>query len=419
MAYATPRRREYRTSQKRAPWVPPDPEDIDEFAGCLVEAAERIIELESQTYTITALEPDESVCVGDVLTIRGSGFGDSGRVAFPTDGAGSIVVDATSWSPTKIVVEVPGGATCGRLLLEVYAGTVDVCGDTMEVFRHNSGGFDDLPWFEGGEPTVNVVVLPSDVVAPGAEVFYRVSACPSRSSIDIDAESVLTSRGGGPRTSGPWSVPRYRETTRLKVSAHAWSDCGTASTTEHYWVHHRSKIQATSLEVTQATQFHRAAEHIPNAATWQADQAIPLVADKQTVARLYVALEPEDPTADFDYVTAGITGTLTGRRNGNHLGTISPVADAVATDDRSAPGQRANIERSLNFVLPPSWTAPGAPLKLIGRLTPPTPALDSVDPSSSEVQIEDLEFIEVPRPLWSSFECDTNRRPVPPRALRA
>ncbi len=383
---------------KKPRWVPPDPEDIDEFAGCMVEAAQQIIELRSQTYTITSLEPDESACVGHVLTIRGSGFGNVGRVAFPTSGAGSIVVDASSWSPTEIVVEVPVGATCGRLLLEVSAGRVDVCGDTMEVFRHHSGGFDDLPWFEGGEPTVDVVVVPSDVVTPGGEVSFRVSACPSRSSIDIDAERVVRSLGGGPRTSGPWSVPHYRETTRLEVSADAWSDCGTVFTTEHYWVHRRSKIQATSLEVTQATQFHRAAEHIPNAATWQADQAIPLVAHKQTVARLYVGLEPEDPVADFDYVTAGITGTLTGRRNGNHLGTISPMADAVATDDRTVPGQRGSIERSLNFVLPPSWTTPGAPLKLIGRVTASTPALDSVDPSSSEVRIEDVEFIEVPRP---------------------
>lgn len=89
-------------------------------------------------------------------------------------------------------------------------------------------------------------------------------------------------------------------------------------------------------------------------------KGVPLVADKQTVVRVFAAIRAGESTSKF-------SATLTAWRKGKQLGPITPITPARKLEHDSdlhvTMNDRGNDERAITFVLPPSWTA-GAPLRL-------------------------------------------------------
>jgi hypothetical protein len=110
-----------------------------------------------------------------------------------------------------------------------------------------------------------------------------------------------------------------------------------------------TRFELMSIEVTQATQ--------------DAQNGVPLVANKPAVARVYLRVQPP---AGQSVSIRDVHGSLTAqRRSGTGLGdylapgSLRPLNLITATDSTSLSARRLSFTASLNFELPAAWTAAG------------------------------------------------------------
>jgi hypothetical protein len=119
------------------------------------------------------------------------------------------------------------------------------------------------------------------------------------------------------------------------------------------WFLDRFRFRVTSIEVTQAIQYNRAASHLTDVADRGADNSVRLIAGKPAWVRIYVRAGWR--AADIP----GVTGTLTVSRRA--LGFFFPPGVVLAPQPpgtvtaRSAPPyatERGTLDYSLNFIVP-------------------------------------------------------------------
>ena len=115
------------------------------------------------------------------------------------------------------------------------------------------------------------------------------------------------------------------------------------------------------MEVTQAIQFFRASEHIALTSEHKPDNSVPLIANKQTLVRVYYTTD-QDPGFN-EGKSFGLNVALRGTKDGQALSggnALSPfnLNSLVATGDNSVNTQRGRLTSSANFLLPGTWTVP-------------------------------------------------------------
>jgi hypothetical protein len=109
-------------------------------------------------------------------------------------------------------------------------------------------------------------------------------------------------------------------------------------------------LQISAVEVTQAIQFCRAAEHLTDPADRGADNSLTLVADKPAVVRVYLHGGLKDVP------NVRVTVTQQRRRYGIWVdaGTLTPMGAATITAFRNAPydSERGALAGSVNYLVP-------------------------------------------------------------------
>jgi hypothetical protein len=99
-----------------------------------------------------------------------------------------------------------------------------------------------------------------------------------------------------------------------------------------------TRFKLLGIEITQATQDLR--------------NSVPLVADKPTMVRLYLAVT--GPTTSI----AGVSGAITAAHPGGAtLPNLQSVNTITVDSSQDTSSKRLDLTASLNFVLPPNWTA--------------------------------------------------------------
>ena len=147
----------------------------------------------------------------------------------------------------------------------------------------------------------------------------------------------------------------------------------------------RGDIQILDLEVNQATQFFRAAEHL-DAGNVMPDNSMPLVGGKMTGLRFYV---------DYD-ISAGLPpiGGLSGEltiESGGASTTLTPLA--TITPRPATETDRAQADHTLNFAIPAAWCR--------GRLEISCRVFDASDSTRRSARSEERRVGKECRSRWS------------------
>lgn len=165
--------------------------------------------------------------------------------------------------------------------------------------------------------------------------------------------------------------------------------------------------RVSGIEVTQAIQYHRANEHLTDAADRGADNSVQLIAFKAAWVRVYVR-------SGLLGTIANVTGTLELARR-DRLGDYEPVATYTpqggpvsAEQALTYRAERGNLDRSLNFVIPASELY--GTLRLTARLTGHDGAEKSTDVSARLVQTLRVRGIMV------AYDGDSTSAPATPDA---
>ena len=359
-----------------SPWdqLPLLPRDMDYISpgACVFEAAHHvgILQLQGPRYSITSIEPG-SVCRptkqpvkggSNTMTIRGSGFGSGGTVAFHSvDAPGAFIeVQATTWSADTISVDVPLDAASGPVELRVKFGEFQMCGRTFDLFelpdqlmafdaesaaydltvegRHSPAVFTSastvtVAWAASQSPTTRVTINATVTdVATGTLVMA--------------AKAIHQSTGGGtgyfdytlPASDVPQTV--LFELLVFNGCAHGHDYLSAAFT-----VAPAVSLKVYSMEVTQGYQHHPGGlQQSTSAQAFPPDQLVPTIAGKDTIVRAYVGVQG---SIALDPTLPGVTGVLL--VDGTPLMPISATVTARPTVTRRP------IDSTLNFRIPAAW----------------------------------------------------------------
>ena len=142
----------------------------------------------------------------------------------------------------------------------------------------------------------------------------------------------------------------------------------------------RGDLQVTDMEVNQATQFFRSAEHL-DSANVMPDNVMPLVGGKLTGLRFYVDY---DASAGLPAIAA-LSGALRLRSGGAET-TLAPIA--TITPRAASTINRAQADHTLNFAVPAAWCR--------GRLDLSLEVFDRANPGQRSARFQrTLDFVDV------------------------
>jgi hypothetical protein len=152
----------------------------------------------------------------------------------------------------------------------------------------------------------------------------------------------------------------YDRSTKITCELDLTNHCGTTHGSAYFIVHRPSTVSLTGIEVTQAIQFFRSDEIIPNQDEWQPDNSVPLIANKPTLVRVYAN---SNQIRSFNNgCTFGLDIKLRGFKDGRELANsaISAINSNVlfASSDNSVNFQKGNLASSADFLLPTNWITP-------------------------------------------------------------
>jgi hypothetical protein len=319
-------------------------------------------------YTIVSIS-NPGACAGETVTIRGHGFGPTGRVYFPSPeandpalalggGSGRVLsgVSATRWTDTEIDVVVPPWATAGELHLNAYTRLRDPC-LSVDVYR-----LGNTILFQGGLAAVFEVSIagvkvdldsktvhnltPGDAVA----LTWRATAGPSVTvDIQLRDESTpptsLWSRNGLPGGFAGTVLPVPATVTQPRRGAlvfTAHSDCGAIKPLiVPVYLSVKPQLSITFVEVTQGVQV--------DLGEVLAGRAMPTVALKDTAVRVHMNCDRGGWSNNW---LDRITGSLT--VNG---AVLHPTNVGFAAIVGQSNPNRTND--TLNFTIPAAWLTPG------------------------------------------------------------
>jgi hypothetical protein len=325
-------------------------------------------------YTIDSISNPEA-CAGQPVTIRGSNFGPTGRVYFPSPdpkdpmfalGAGDagvlIGVNPTRWTDTAVDVVVPAWATAGELHLNAFTHHWDPCAD-IDVYRLGNsilfrGGLASVYRVSLGGVEVDLTETKRPNLAPGdsVAVTYHAGGGPTtRVRIQLVVGGrVLWERSGLPGGFAGTVLtvpdPDPQEPTGASLVFTATSDCGaTAPLQVPVWLSVPPSLTIQYIEVTQGVQG--------DLADILAGRGMPTVANKDTAVRVHMNC---DRGGWYFNKLDRITGSLTvdGRQ-------LFPTNVRNVVPDRGYAGIQglSNPEHTndtLNFTIPAAWLSPGS-----------------------------------------------------------
>jgi hypothetical protein len=315
-------------------------------------------------YTISSIVPSRA-CPGDTVVICGCGFGDQpGRVRFTQHGTmqPGPIVDAASWSNSRITVVVPQGAGCGLSLVPPL-DTINVCGRFLDVRETGTA----LREFEGTSAAVLKFIIKghqsNDCVQPGEVLAIRWRTCAADHVVVriVDTATGLPLATLDPAPArGRWDFEQtqFTKTMRLRIEIVASGQCQPATVTRQILitVQRPSHLTIDGVEVTQAIQHYRAAAHLTDAADRGADNSLQLVANKSAWIRTSLR-SGQDPAFDMGQLP-NVSGTLRVERRvagvWSVVSNLAPVNGPVTAQDSFASydAERRDIDATLNFVVP-------------------------------------------------------------------
>ena len=324
-------------------------------------------------YTITALS-NPSACAGELLTIRGSNFGPTGRVYFPSPNpkdpkfpaAGAdpgvlVGVNPTRWTDTEVDVVVPTWATAGDLHLNAYTRHWDPCAD-IDVYRLGNsilftGGLASVYQVSLGGVPIDFDAFKSPNLAPGNSVAltYRAGGGPTtRVRIQLIIHgSVAWERSNLPGGFGGTVLtvpdPSPQGPTQATLSFITTSACGTTAPLQiPVWLSVPPSLTIQYIEVTQGVQG--------DLGDILAGQAMPTVANKDTAVRVHMNC---DRGGWYSNKLDKITGSLKVDNK-----TVFPTNVRNIVPDRGYAGVRGLSDPNftndtLNFTIPAAWVPAG------------------------------------------------------------
>jgi hypothetical protein len=331
--------------------------------------------------TITGIIAPNKACTGDQIIISGSDFGapdvNVGIVLPMADGCHAFAVPAADWTATAITVTLPAGIASGPVgLVDIdYVRRYDEWALRMneliksiiknaECSRSKVPDVDYVQLFHTCAPLTPVNHLRAGLPviwsfkANGADVAFVEPGQPFRLEWDlrnVDRFRLTRLSNNGPlfvRDSfvdnppgthydlGPFTENRTTEATyELRVVG----PCGEPVTAI---VEARLRkvpiLEIEGIEVTQAIQTFRDPSSPPN--------AIPLVAQKDTIVRMYVAVENLGGfSSDFPFDGVEVSGELMLVGNFPRI-TLPPLKLAMARP--RAKISRSDADHTLNFRIP-------------------------------------------------------------------
>ncbi|MBL8744714.1 MAG: IPT/TIG domain-containing protein [Myxococcales bacterium] len=295
-------------------------------------------------------------CPGETITLTGTNFGSNGTVIF-SDAAGTITQAATSWSSTSIQVVVPPTATCGPISLSIPDGYVRFCGRTFGLTRPGLS----LVRFEGGSTRVTSLLINGGTgrVLPGAAVPISYSVCNATSirlRVTIDGGATLlditTTASSGSHTV---TAPTVTTNRTLRARIDASGPCGSATEGRIAIVQQPYALTVDGLEVTQAIQYYKAAQHLTDPADRGPDNSVTLTDGKAGLVRVYLR-SGGSPSFNGGRL-GGCTGTLLVERRVSSVwtvvSTLTPLNAPVTAEATIAyDTERSDLARTLNFAIP-------------------------------------------------------------------
>lgn len=337
---------------------------------CLEDRLERCIRdiarawREVRCYAITDIHPRRA-CTGDEVAICGEGLGTAaGTVVFRQYGTTDPGPHAepSEWCCDRVTVVVPEGAGCG-LTVRMPADTLRACDRFLEYRPH--GCVEAV--FEGTAADILAFNVEGrsegECVEPGTPLLISWRTC----AADRVRVRIIDEESGGviaaidpAEARGSWTFTdtQFTSTTRVRVELTATGVCTPRVVTRGLSLVYQAQPDLTvhGVEVTQAIQHYRSAEHLTDPADRGPDNSLRLVTGKTAWVRAYLR-SGQDPSFDGGDL-AGVDGTLTvERRVGGVWSTVAAIPsqngpvtarDAFVTYD----AERGNIGNTLNFVVP-------------------------------------------------------------------
>lgn len=289
-------------------------------------------------YVIESISP-ASAPAGSSLTISGSGFGPSvSSILFPRCGGGVIRVPPRTASETDLTVTVPDHTTSGPVALQIPWGAIRFCNRVMPVFELGEPGY-----FEAATPCIDyfrVTARTAEYALPGSTVPIEWQVCPP------DAQVELRVQGGSWETVGnlesrDFAAPLTNVEELITLELRATKS--TVSTTASLQIHvvgALPTIKIVDVEFTQGIQTMFRADGTPN-------NSVALVADKDTIVRVYIDVDRKGFNNDYIHV-------------GGRLGLSSPEVDLTPVNSpdvfiykgKFARSDRVRTNGTLNFRIP-------------------------------------------------------------------
>jgi hypothetical protein len=315
-------------------------------------------------FRIDSVQPPRA-CPGDLVVVCGCGFGVvDGVVTFRQYGTMDDGPRGTieAWCDTSFTVRVPDGAGCG-MSVRLPAHTVEICGRFLDVHPHGcvetefEGTAADILHFSLAEHSEGECVEPGTPL----RVSWRVCAADRVvvRAVDADTGAVLDALDPAPDR-GHWTFDGngITRTTRVRLEVAAQGICQPPEVTRSVTVvvQARPDLSVHGIEVTQAIQHYRAAEHLTDPPDQGADNSLRLVVNKTAWVRVYLR-SGQDPGFDGGQLV-GISGTLLVERRvagvWNSVAVLAPQNGPVVAEDSfvNYDAERGNIDNTLNFVLP-------------------------------------------------------------------
>lgn len=343
-------------------------------APCLAPGIEKCLRAaiaqwcEVECWHVCEVRPPRA-CPGEEILIVGCGFGARpGRVRFRPRGGITAELPGVikSWCDDRIVVVVPQGAGCG-LSIELPPQTLSLCGRFLELrpFGCIEHGFEgtaaEIERFDiKGHAGTAAGECP---LQPGEPLRIRWATCAADrvrvEIIDLANNAVIAALDPA-AASGRWDfeATHFTRTTRLRVRITAFGRCEPPQVSRQIDLvfQRRPNLQVQGLEVTQAVQHYRAAEHLTDPADRGPDNSLRLVTNKTAWVRSYLR-SGQDPAFDSGQL-AGVSGTLRVERRTagvwSTIATLAPQNGPVTAEDSHASygAERGNINTTLNFVVP-------------------------------------------------------------------
>jgi len=317
-------------------------------------------------WEVSSIEPVRA-CPGDRVVICGRGFGRlPGTVVFRQKGslAFGLEVTAEQWSDTRIEVIVPDGAGCG-LVPKVRPRTFKVCDSFVDV---RSQGCMQVE-FEGTSPEILKFVVKDladgACLQPGTPIRLRWKTC-ATDHVRVEIRNrqtgavIAAQDPADPRGRWDFTQTNFTETTEVQVRIVASGKCDPSQVSRDFdfTFQNPPNLSVDGMEITQAIQYYRAAQHLTDPADRGPDNSLRLVTGKSAWIRVYLR-SGQIPGFDGGLLR-DITGSLVvERRVGgvwSQIAILNPQNGPVDARDAfvSYDAERGNIDTTLNFIVPAS-----------------------------------------------------------------